>query len=78
MTGIAYTAGDLTVSYGEATLTQEAIGATAGTEEDFDSLQAAYTIGAMTISAAISETTGVGGVAAQKFETNTLAVSFAF
>ena len=48
------------------------------TEEDFDSLQAAYTIGAMTISAAISETTGVGGVAAQKFETNTLAVSFAF
>ena len=77
-TAIAYTAGDLTVSYGEASLEQAAIGATVATEEDFESVQAAYTMGAMTISAAISETTGVGGVAAQKFETNTLAVSFAF
>ena len=48
------------------------------TEEDFESIQAAYTMGAMTISAAVSETTGVGGVAAQTFDTNVLAVSFAF
>jgi outer membrane protein OmpU len=75
---IAYTAGDMTVSYGEATLTQNAIGATVATEEDFESIQAAYTMGAMTISAAVSETTGVGGVATQTFESNTLAVSFAF
>jgi hypothetical protein len=68
----------MTVSYGEATLTQSAIGATVATEEDFESIQAAYTMGAMTISAAVSETTGVGGVATQTFESNTLAVSFAF
>ena len=78
LTGIAYTSGDLTVSYGEATLEQKAISATAATEEDFESIQAAYTMGAMTISAAISETTGVGGVSTQEFESNTLAVSFAF
>ena len=77
-TGIAYTAGDLTVSYGESSLEQTAIGATVATEEDFESVQAAYTMGAMTISAAVSETTGVGGVATQTFESNTLAVSFAF
>ena len=78
MTSIAYTAGDLTISYGEAELTQAAIGATAATTEDFDSIQAAYTIGAMTLSMAISETSGVGGIAASTFESNTLAVSFAF
>jgi outer membrane protein OmpU len=78
MTSIAYTAGDLTVSYGEASLTQEAQSILAATEEDFESIQAAYTLGAMTLSLAISETTGVGGTAANKFESNALAVSFAF
>lgn len=78
MTSIAYTTGDLTLSYGEAELTQLAIGATAATTEDFDSIQAAYTIGAMTLSMAISETSGVGGIAASTFDSNTLAVSFAF
>ena len=77
-TGIAYTAGDVTVSYGESTLTAVAIGATAATEEELESIQAAYTMGAMTISAAVSETDAPGGVAGKSYESNTLAVSFAF
>ena len=77
-TAIAYTAGDLTVSYGESTLESVAIGATAATEEELESIQAAYTMGAMTLSAAISETDSVGGVAGDTYESNTLAVSFAF
>jgi hypothetical protein len=77
-TGIAYTAGDLTVSYGESTLEQVAISATVATEEEMESFQAAYTMGAMTISAAISEMDQVGGVAGTTYESNTLAVSFAF
>jgi outer membrane protein OmpU len=77
-TGIAYTAGDLTVSYGESTLEAAAISTTAATEEELESFQAAYTMGAMTISAAISEMDQVGGVAGTTYETNTLAVSFAF
>jgi outer membrane protein OmpU len=77
-TGIAYTAGDMTVSYGESTLEAVAIGATVATEEKLESFQAAYTMGAMTLSAAISETDTVGGVAGATYETNTLAVSFAF
>ena len=77
-TGIAYTAGDLTVSYGESTLEQVAISTTAATEEELESFQAAYTMGAMTISAAISEMDAVGGVAGTTYESNTLAVSFAF
>ena len=77
--GIAYTAGDLTVSYGEAETTVSAIGATAALPAiELTSIQAAYTMGAMTVSAAMSETDNDNGVAAQKYEENTLAVSFAF
>jgi outer membrane protein OmpU len=76
--GVAYTAGDVTVSYGESTLQVEAIGTTASTEEELDSVQVAYTMGAMTISGAMSETDNLGGTAGATFEENTLAVSFAF
>ena len=77
-TGVAFTQGDITVSYGESTLQVEAIGNTASSKEELDSIQAAYVMGAMTISAAVSETDNVGGTAGASFEENTLAVSFAF
>jgi len=77
-TGVAFTQGDITISYGESTLQVEAIGSTAATEEELDSIQAAYVMGAMTISAAVSETDNIGGTAGATFEENTLAVSFAF
>jgi len=35
-------------------------------------------MGAMTVSAAMSETNNSGGITARKYEENTLAVSFAF
>ena len=76
--GIAYTAGDLSVSYGESTKTSHAIGATPSVDTDLESIQAAYTMGAMTISAAMSETSNVDGVANQKYEENEIAVSFAY
>jgi len=78
MSAIAYTAGNLTVSYGESELKTVAVSNTASTSIDLDSIQAAYVMGAMTISAAISETANSGGVAGATHEENTLAVSFAF
>jgi len=78
MMGISYTAGDLSVSYGESTFTSHAIGATAAIESDLDSIQAAYTMGAMTISAAMSETGNAGNVVGQTHEENEIAVTFAF
>jgi hypothetical protein len=78
MMGVAYTAGDVTVSYGESTQQTKAVSNTvAGVEAELESLQVAYTMGAMTIAAAISETTGMVA-ATDKYEENTLSVSFAF
>ena len=75
---IAYTMGDLTVSYGESDIKTNAHGATASLLTiDQTSIQAAYTMGAMTLSAAMSETDNVAG-ATGKHDQTTLAVSFAF
>ena len=79
MLGIAYTMGDLTVSYGESNVDAKSIGATANNVDvELQSIQAAYVMGAMTISAALSETDGSGHVATDTYEQSTLAVSFAF
>ena len=79
ITGIAYTAGDLTVSYGEADIQTKAVSSTAALAKiELESIQAAYVIGAMTVSAAMSETSNPSGVLGDKYEENTLAVSFAF
>ena len=76
---IAYTAGDMSFSYAEAAQETKAVIQTAALATiKQSSLQAAYTMGAMTISAATSETKNVAGVAADKHQENTLAVSFAF
>ena len=79
MTGVAYTSGDLTVSYNEATIKTAAVSDTAALADiDLQSIQAAYTMGAMTISAAMSETSNTLGVTGNNYDENTLAFSFAF
>ena len=76
--GIAYTAGDVTVSYGESTSQTKAVSdSRVCAEKELESLQVAYTMGAMTIAAAMSETTGESA-ATDKYEENTLSINFAF
>ena len=76
--GIAYTAGDVTVSYAESASQAKAVSDdAAGVEAELESLQVAYTMGAMTIAAAMSETTGESA-ATDKYEENTLSINFAF
>jgi len=78
--GMAYTAGDFTVSYAESTSQTSAVSDTAQTlESELDSLQIAYVVGAMTISGAMSETANPAGTTTVgTYEENTLAVTFAF
>ena len=78
MWSVAYTAGDLSVSYAESSLTTEATAQAAEVEAELDSIQVAYSMGAMTISGAISETSNANNVAGQTYEENEIAVSFAF
>jgi len=76
--GIAYTAGDVTISYAESSTQTAAVSdSAAGVEAELESLQVAYTMGAMTIAAAMSETTGASA-ATDTYEENTLSVNFAF
>ena len=75
---VAYTAGDLSVSYGESTLTNHSIAGSTQVERELESIQAAYTMGAMTISGAMSETGNAGGTAGQTYEENRISVAFAF
>ena len=79
MMSIAYTMGDMTFSYAESEVIVKAEGATAALPTiELDSIQAAYVMGAMTVSAAISKTDNSGGVLADDYKENQLAVSFAF
>ena len=79
MFGIAYTGGDVTVSYGESEVEHKGVGVTAALAKiELTSIQAAYTMGAMTISAAMSETDNSAGILNDKYSETTLAVSFAF
>ena len=77
--GIAYTSGDFTVSWGESEVSEKATGTTAALATiELESIQAAYVMGAMTVSAAMSSTDNDNGVSGQEYNENTLAVSFAF
>ena len=79
MMGVAYTSGDITLSYGESTVDISASSNVAKLETiKLQSLQAAYVMGAMTVSAAMSETDNSAGILNDKYSENTLAVSFAF
>jgi outer membrane protein OmpU len=78
MWGIAYTAGDISVSYGESAYQNHGKQGSTIVETEMDSIQIAYTMGAMTISAATFETSNAAGIAGRTFEENELIVSFAF
>jgi len=75
---IAYTAGDVSVSWGESSITNHSIAGSTSVEREMDSIQVAYTMGAMTIAAAMGETSNSGGIAGQTHEESELSVSFAF
>ncbi len=76
---IAYSAGDMTFSYSVENEQTNAIGATAALEEEeMSAIQAAYTMGGMTIAASLYESENVEGVASVKYEETELSVSFAF
>ena len=76
--GIAYTSGDMSFSYGESTLDNKATSDADLAEIELDSIQASYTMGAMTISAARTETDNTGGASGETAEETQLSVSFAF
>ena len=78
MMGISYSAGDISVSYGESTYNNAGVSDTTVVDTDMDSIQIAYTVGAMTISAATFETSNAAGIAGRTFEENEISVSFAF
>jgi len=75
---VAVTQGDFSVSYGESTRTSHASSDTAAVERGLESIQATYTMGAMTLGAALAETSNAGGTANRKYEETELSVSFAF
>ena len=76
---LAYSAGDMTFSYSQITEQTNAIGATAALqEEEFSAIQAAYSMGGMTLAASMYESENLEGVAAVKYEETELSVSFAF
>ena len=66
------------MNHGESTLTNHSIAGSAQVERELESIQAAYTMGAMTISGAMSETGNAGGTAGQTYEENRISVAFAF
>ena len=77
--GIAYTAGDVSISYGVQKETKAAVSDSAALlEEELSAFQAAYTMGGMTIAASLYETDNVEGVTGIKYEETELSVSFAF
>jgi len=79
MWAIAYTMNNLTVSYAETEMQVHAVSDTAQlSTEEWESIQAAYSMGAMTISAALSEGSNVAGSAGKNYEETSVAVNFAF
>jgi outer membrane protein OmpU len=81
--GIAYTAGDISISYAESEYVNSAIGATAASlTQELEAIQASYTMGAMTIMASLSEGSNIAatasGAAGQNYEETSIAVNFSF
>jgi outer membrane protein OmpU len=77
--GIAYTAGDLSVSYAKVEDSKKAISAVAAgaATAEMSAIQAAYTMGAMTLAASLYETDNPNYLTGDYEETE-LSVSFAF
>ena len=79
MWALAYTAGDVSVSYGESTFMTKAVSATAASaEQELESVQASYTMGAMTIMGSFSEGSNIGTTANKNYEETSVAVNFSF
>tara|TARA_B100002052_G_scaffold162888_1_gene148298 strand:+ start:3243 stop:4265 length:1023 start_codon:yes stop_codon:yes gene_type:complete len=75
---VAYAADNFSISYGESTLANHQLAGSTVVERQNESIQATYTMGAMTLGAALSETGNAGGSAGKKYEETELSVSFAF
>jgi outer membrane protein OmpU len=76
---IAYTAGDVSLSYAKLNEQTNAIGSTAALQEvDMSAIQASYTMGAMTLAASVYKTDNAEGVAGDDYEETELSASFAF
>ena len=75
---VAYAADNFSISYGESTLANHQLAGSTVVERQNESIQATYTMGAMTLGAALSETGNAGGTAGNKYEETELSVSFAF
>jgi hypothetical protein len=79
MWSIAYSAGDMSFSYGESTFVTHAVSDTVATsEQELEAIQASYTMGAMTIMGSISEGANIGTVANETYEETSVAVNFTF
>jgi len=76
MLGIAYTVGDLSISYGESTVTTEAASATAASDVDMDAIGFSYTMGSMTIGGQHGDSSTSAGGASQ--EETELRIGFSF
>jgi len=71
----------MSVSYGESTFMTHAVSATAAsTEQELESVQASYTMGAMTLMGSFSEGSNIGATAAggKNYEETSVAVNFSF
>ncbi len=76
---IAYSAGDMSFSYSVQNEQTNSISNTAALEEEeMQAVQAAYTMGGMTVAASLFESDNVEGVSAVKYEETEISVSFAF
>lgn len=76
---IAYTAGDISVSYAKINETEQAVSDTAALQEvEMTAVQASYTMGAMTLAASVYKTDNAEGVAGDDYEETELSASFAF
>ena len=76
---IAYTAGDVSVSYAKVNEQTLAVRGTAALEEvEMSAVQASYTMGAMTLAASVYKSDNLEGVAGDDYEETELSASFAF
>ncbi|MBD1141230.1 porin [Pelagibacterales bacterium SAG-MED39] len=81
MWAVAYSAGDMSFSYAESTFVNAAVSDTAAsTEQELESIQASYTMGAMTLMGSFSEGSNIGATAAggKNYEETSVAVNFTF
>ena len=76
---VALTQGDFSVSYGESSYAVKQVSDTAAVpDQEYESIQASYSMGAMTIMAAMSEGSNIANEQSKNYEETSVAVNFAF